>query len=244
MQNSATSKKVIIIGATSGIGKELAMLFAKAGNKVAITGRRAALLDELQSQFPKNIISSCFDVTGNENISRLKTIISELGGLDIFIYNAGYGEPSKTLDWQIEKVSNDINVNGFAEMTNHIFNYFQQHGHGQIVATSSIASIRGNSFAPAYSAGKAYMSNYMEGLHIKAKKLKLPISITDIQPGFIDTKMAKGNGRFWVAPPQKAAGQMFRAILQKRFRVYITKRWRLIAWLMKWMPGLVYDKVG
>lgn len=237
-------KKIIIIGATSGLGEALAKLYAAGNNMVAITGRRNELLQNIQSQFPNNIISSCFDVTGNDNIEQFKNLVQRLGGLDIFIYNSGYGEPAASLDWQIDKQTTAVNVNGFIEMVNHAFNYFKDQGHGQIVATSSIASVRGNSLAPAYSASKAFMSTYMEGLHIKAKKSKTPIYITDIQPGFINTKMAKGNKRFWVSSTEKATRQIFNAINKKRFRVYITKRWWLIAKLLKLMPGFIYNKIG
>jgi short-subunit dehydrogenase len=88
------------------------------------------------------------------------------------------------------------------------------------------------------------MSTYLEGLYIKIKKQRRNISITDIQPGFVDTKMAKGNGRFWVATPEKAANQIVAAIGKKRFRVSITRRWGLIASIMKWLPDFIYHRIG
>ena len=113
-----------------------------------------------------------------------------------------------------------------------------------LAATSSIAAIRGNSFAPAYSASKAYMSTYMEGLYIKAGRLKLPLYITDIQPGFVKTNMAKGPGQFWVSSVEKAAQQIYRAIKNRKRKVYITKRWWLIAKLMSIIPIFIYKKIG
>ncbi len=231
---------VIIIGATSGIGWELAKLYAAAGHTVGATGRRSHLLDNLRQLYPQQILTACFDVMGNENIFHLQQLIDQLGGLDLFIYNSGYGEVSDTPDWQIEKATVATNVNGFIEMTSYAFNYMVKQGHGQVVGTSSIASIGGNPFAPAYSASKAFMSTYLEGLHIKAKKLARAgprVVITDIQPGFVKTKMAKGKGRFWEAPPEKAARQIYSAIARRRFRVYITRRWWLVAKLLLWMPG-------
>jgi short-subunit dehydrogenase len=235
--------RVIIIGATSGIGWELAKLYATAGHTVGATGRRNHLLDDLQQLYPQQIITACFDVMGNENIFHLEQLIDKLGGLDLFIYNSGYGEVSEMPDWQIEKTTVATNVNGFVEMTSYAFNYLVKQGHGQIAGTSSIASIAGNPFAPAYSASKAFMSTYLEGLHIKARKLahgkssSTRIVITDIQPGFVKTKMAKGKGRFWEALPEKAARQIYAAISQQRFRVYITRRWWLVAKLLLWLPG-------
>lgn len=237
-------KKVIIIGATSGIGRELATLYAKIGYFVGITGRRNELLVSLQNKFPKNIVTECFDVTGKENIPHLQTLVQKLDGLDILIYNSGYGDISKELDWDIEKRTTDVNVNGFIEITCYAFNYLVNQGHGQLACISSIASIRGSSYAPAYNASKAFESNYMEGLYYKAIRLKKDIAVTDIEPGFVKTNMAKGKNRFWEATPEKAALQIYEAIKNKRKKAYITKRWRLIAWLLKWMPLFLYKKIA
>ncbi len=237
-------KKVIIIGATSGIGRELAKLYASGNCLVGVSGRRQELLDNLQQQFPDNILTECFDVTQHANIDSLKNLLQQLGGMDLFIYNSGFGDTSKTLDWEIDRETTLTNVNGFVELVNFAFNYFAKQGHGHVAGISSIASIRGNSWAPAYSASKAFMSNYLEGLHMKAAKLNLDISVTDIQPGFIKTKMAKGNGQFWVAPVEKAVKQIYRAIQYKKRRAYITRRWWLIAKMMKWMPYWIYKKFG
>lgn len=237
-------KKVIIIGATSGIGKALARLYAQNKWLVGISGRRNPLLDILQKEFPDNIVTECFDVTEKDNIECIKNLTQQLGGLDLLIYNSGYGEPSEDLNLEIDKNTTNINVNGFMEIVNFTFNYFVLEQKGQIAATSSIAGIRGNSFAPAYSASKAYMSTYMEGLYIKAKKLKLPVFITDIQPGFVQTKMAKSEKQCWVSSPEKAALQIYRAIENKKRRAYITKRWWLIAKLMYLMPIYFYKRIG
>lgn len=244
---SSSNKKVIIIGASSGIGKELAMLYARSGCTVGITGRRGELLEELKNAFPKQIETECFDVMGNDNINHLESLLQKTDGMDLFVYNSGYGEISDALDWTIERATVLTNVNGFIELVHYAFNYFVQQHHGQIAATSSIASLAGNSQAPAYSASKAFMSIYMEGLYLKAKRIKktgVHISITDIQPGFVKTKMAKGKGRFWEAPADKAAKQIYHAIEAKRFRAYITRRWWLIASLIKIIPGWLYRLFG
>ena len=237
-------KKVIIIGATSGIGRALAKIYAQANYIVGVTGRRKELLLSLQQEFPDQVIIECFDVTGTENIECLKNLLQQTGGMDLLIYNSGYGDPTASLDWETDRQTTLTNVNGFVEIVNYAFNYFVVQEHGQIAAISSIASNRGNSWAPAYSASKAYMSTYMEGLQMKAEKMKIEISTTDIQPGFVKTKMAKGNGQFWVAPVEKAAKQIFNAIHHKKRRAYITRRWWIIAKLMRLMPFWIYKKIG
>jgi short-subunit dehydrogenase len=239
--HSSSNKKIIIVGATSGIGKEIALQYAMKGYIVGVTGRRNELLNELKEKFPSQIFMQCFDVREEKNILHLQQLIDAMNGVDIFIYNAGYGEPSETLNPGIEKLVYETNVKGFVDLTAFMFNFFVQQGHGHIAATSSIASIKGLSLAPAYSASKAFMSNYMESLHMKAKKLKAKIYITDIQPGFVKTKEAK-NKQFWVASPQKAARQIIAAIAAKKWRVYITKRWWLIAQLIKYVPSSLYHR--
>lgn len=239
-----TNKKVIIIGATSGLGKALAEIYVQAGCMVGITGRRNELLQTLQQQYPSQIVTACFDVRENDAVSQLTALIHKMGGVDLFIYNAGYGDPSHDLDWEIDKVTYETNVKGFIELVNYAFNYFVQQGKGQIAATSSIAANRGNSQAPAYSASKAFMSVYMEGLHIKAAKMKTAITVTDIQPGFLATKMAKADKQFWVAPVQKAAHQIVQGIEKKKWRIYVTRRWWLIAQVMKWAPAWLYHRIG
>ena len=236
--------KIIIVGATSGIGRRMAEMYAEKGYRVGITGRRNELLNEIQQQFPTLIETECFDVRGNENISKLQSLINKLGGLDTLVYSSGIGEPSKELDWQLDKMTVDINVNGFIEISNWAFNYFVRQGHGRLATLSSIASHRGNSWAPAYSASKAFQSNYFEALAIKAKKMKKEIGIICIEPGFVNTNMAKGYKKFWVVPLEKAARQIIAGIEKKKQKVYVSKRWWLVARLMRLTPFWLYRKIG
>ncbi len=163
----------------------------------------------------------------------LKQLINEMGGMDLVVISAGVGHGNRGLEWSKERETIEVNVTGFAAVANAAFKYFSQKGGGHIVGISSIAAIRGNGSAPAYNASKAFVSNYLDGLRQKARKSKLPITITDVQPGFVDTPMLKGKGLFWVAPAAKAARQIYGAVKAKKRHVYITKRWRLIAWLLK-----------
>ena len=229
-------KKIIIVGGTSGIGKKMAELYIEEGQLVGITGRRLELLQQTKRQFPAQVEYECFDIRGKENISHIQTLVERMNGLDILVISAGNGEPSDELSWEIDKTTIETNVNGFAEIANWGFNYFIKQGHGQLATLSSIAALRGSSQAPAYSASKAFQSIYFEGLAIKAGKLKKNISITCIEPGFVDTKMARSEKIFWMVPVDKAARQIIRAIRKKKRKVYISRRWWIIAKLFKWMP--------
>ena len=237
-------KRIIIIGASSGIGRRMAELYAEKGNIVGITGRRSELLQEIKTKYPAKIETECFDVTGNENLASITSLIQKIGGLDILIYSSGIGEPVKELDWKVDKMTVDTNVNGFVEIANWGFNYFLKQGQGTMVVISSIAANRGNSWAPAYSASKSFQSNYFEALAIKAYRMKKDIAITCIEPGFVDTNMAKGNKRFWLVSLEKATRQMISAIDKKKRKVYISRRWWLIAKLMRLTPYWLFKRIG
>ncbi len=135
-------------------------------------------------------------------------------------------------------------MTGFSCIVDFSYNYFKKQGFGHFVAISSIAALRGGRDAPAYNASKAFVSNYMEGLRCKARKESKNLTITDIRPGFVDTKMAQGDGLFWVAAPDVAAKQIVGIIKRKKEVGYVTKRWRFIAWLFKIMPNKIYDKLS
>lgn len=237
-------KKIIIVGATSGIGRSLAKLFVENNFKVGITGRRTALLKEIKSEKPENYFIRTFDITGTKTIfTHLNELTLELGGLDLLIISSGTGDLNPWLDFDIEKQTIDTNVSGFTAIADWAFNYFHKQKQGHLIAISSIAGLRGNSQAPSYSATKAYQLNYLESLRIKAAKSSLPIFITDIRPGFVDTEMAKGEGLFWISPVDKAAKQIYKAIISRRKIVYVTKRWKLLACLIKILPNAIIEKI-
>lgn len=236
-------KKILIIGASSGIGKELALMYAKAGNRVGITGRRVDLLAQIQDLYPKNIEIAEHDVCKEKNQEVMERIIDKIGGLDILIISAGIGFINKELQWPLEKQTIETNVVGFTEIADIVYNYFLKQKRGHIVGISSVAGIRGIDVCPAYSASKAYITNYLEAIRKKAKKDNVNIFITSILPGFIDTRMAQGDGIFWMASVKKAARQMEKAIEKRKPVVYVTKRWRMVAYLMRILPNKIYDQI-
>ncbi len=157
--------------------------------------------------------------------------------------SAGTGDLNKNLDYDTEKKTNDLNVAAFTEIVTWAYNFFEKQGHGHLIAVTSIGGLRGSSMAPAYSASKAYQINYLEGLRQKAKKSGKPIFVTDIRPGFVDTDMAKGEGLFWVSTKEKAAKQIFDIIDRKKDIGYVTKRWAIIATILKILPNWLYNKI-
>ena len=237
-------KKAIIIGASSGIGRRLAVILSKNGYTVCATGRRGDLLRSLQSELSSGSFVRTMDVSDTENaVKTFKTITEDLGGIDLVVISAGTGHLNPDLQWNKEKDTIDVNVTGFSAMVGAAYHHFIKQRSGHLVGISSLAALRGGGDAPAYNASKAFVVSYLQGLRHKTAKLKIPIYITDIRPGFVDTAMAQGDGLFWVQSPEKAAGQIFAAIQKKRKVAYITKRWILIAWVLRLLPDAIYHKI-
>ena len=227
-------QRIIIIGATSGIGRALAKFYAETGNRVGIAGRREELLESLCAERPDRFVSKRLDVTEIDTVSeKLDELTDDLGGLDLLVISSGTGELNTTLDFGIERPTLETNVLGFTAVADWAYRYFEKRESGHLVGITSIAALLGEAAAPAYSATKAFQVNYLEALRSRAKKGSGKIAVTELRPGFVDTDMAKGDGKFWVAPVEKAANQIARAIQKRRKIAYITKRWWLIGLVLR-----------
>lgn len=236
--------RAIVIGATSGIGRGLAELLAKEGFRVGITGRRLELLESLRATNPDAFLIECMDITRvDEARSVFNRLVDRMGGVDLVVVNSGMGKRNEELSWDIDRQIIETNILGCTAVANAAMHVFFKQGFGHLVGISSIAALRGSRYVPTYPASKAYLSTYLEGLRHKVKHEKWPITITDIKPGFVDTVMAQGDYVFWRAPVQKAALQIYDAIRKKKKVAYITRRWRLIAWVQKYLPDFLYYRV-
>ena len=209
---------ILIIGATSGIGKALFEKYIIEGNRLGIVGRRAYLLDEFYQQHPDNTFTSAADITRQEEIEQaIHTLCAKLEHIDLAIVCSGTGDLNPSLDYALECPAIDTNVRGWTFVIDTLYHIFEQQGHGHLVAVTSVGGLRGEPMAPAYSATKAYQINYME-----------------------DTVMAKGDGLFWVMPVEKVAHQIISAIRKKKSKAYVTKRWHVLAIINKNLPFCLY----
>jgi len=235
-------KNALIIGATSGIGKELAKLLVADNYKVVITGRREKLLQQIKETNPDKYIVKVQDVTDLRSSEELfSELENELKTIDLIVFSSGVGNPNYKLEWDKELPTLQTNVIAATKIYGLAYNLFRKQGYGHLVGISSIASIRGNRHVPAYFASKAFQANYLESLWMKGKRSKANIIVTDIQPGFVDTSMAIGK-TFWMSTTEKATKQIYTAIKRKKKKAYITKRWRLVALLLKNVPSLLLQK--
>ena len=235
---------IVIIGATSGIGKALFEKYASGDNRICIVGRRANLLEELSWKYPSKTISVKADITNLEEIDRaINALHKEMEHIDLAIVCSGTGDINATLDYNVERPTIDTNVIGWTYVIDMFYHIFELQGHGHLVAITSAGGLRGEPMAPAYSASKAYQINYMEALRKKAYKSRRQITVTDICPGLVDTAMAKGEGLFWVMPVEKVANQIITAIRKKKSKAYVTKRWHILAIINKILPYCLYKRM-
>ena len=167
------NKKAIVFGATSGIGRELARLLEKDGYEVMITGRRKERLDALQTENPGKYIVRKHDITDLADSETLfKELPSKMQQVDLIIHNSGIGEDNFSLEWDKDLPTIETNVLGATRIYQLSYNYFKNQGFGHLVSITSIASLVGNRNVAAYHASKAYQSNYLESLWMKARKTK------------------------------------------------------------------------
>ena len=237
-------KNIIIIGATSGIGRALFEKYASDGNCIGIAGRRTHLLNELQQEYPDITVTATADITKqDETIRAIDVLCTELKHIDLAIVCSGTGDINASLDYAVERPTIDTNVTGWTFVIDTLYHIFEQQGHGHLVAITSAGGLRGEPMAPAYSASKAYQINYMEALRKKAYKSCNHILVTDIRPGLVDTAMAKGEGLFWVMPVEKVASQIVAAIRKQKSKAYVTKRWHVLADINKNLPFALYKRM-
>ena len=237
-------KTIIIIGATSGIGRALFEKYATEGNRVGIVGRRTHLLNELQQKYPDNTVTTRADITKQDEATQaIHDLHAELKDIDIAIVCSGTGDINAKLEYAKERPTIDTNIMGWTLVVDLLYHIFEQQGHGHLIAISSVGGLRGEPMAPAYSASKAYQINYMEALRKKAYKSENRIHVTDIRPGLVDTAMAKGDGLFWLMPVEKVASQIIAAIRKQKSKAYVTKRWHILGIINKSLPFTLYKRL-
>ena len=173
----------------------------------------------------------------------IHSLQENLVSIDLVIVCSGTGEINPSLDYDVECPTLDTNVTGWTFVVDMLYHIFEQQGHGHLVAITSAGGLRGEPMAPAYSATKAYQINYMEALCKKAYKAGEKIKVTDVRPGLVDTAMAKGENLFWVMPVEKVARQICKAIHRKKSKVYVTKRWYVLAVINKNLPFALYKRM-
>jgi len=239
-------KKIIIMGATSGIGREVALIYIKKGWKVGICGRRLQELYELKSLSTETIEIAQIDITTPNAPIILLDLIKRLDGMDIYFHSSGIGKQNHTLDSNIEIETLRTNGEGFVRMIDTAFNYFRDNSEeGHIVAITSIAGTKGIGVAPSYSATKRFQNTYLQCLSQLIQMKKLNIHITDIRPGFVATNLLNDNYKYpMVLSPEKVAKKIVKAI-EKKQRIHIIDwKYRILTFLWQLIPNHIWEHLN
>ena len=232
-------KRAIVIGASSGIGKEVAKLLIKDGWTVGVAARRVDMLKELSADATEQI-----DVTKEDATERLQTLISRLGGMDLFFYASGIGKQNRELKEDIELATMQTNGLGFTRMIGEAYRYFTEQGHGHIAAITSIAGTKGLGPAPSYSATKAMQNVYLQALEQQANARGLKIHFTDIRPGFVDTALLSGDFHYpMMLKPEKVAKEIITAINRHQHIRVIDWKYRLLTAFWRRIPRCLWRQI-
>lgn len=233
-------KKVIIIGATSGLGREVALIYIAQGWKVGIAGRRKAELESLRAINPTQVSAQVLDVTQEDATEKLKALIEQVGGMDVFLLSSGIGKQNYTLQVDIELATAATNVEGFIRMTNAAYHYFEQQGHGHLAVISSIAGTKGLGAAAAYSATKGFQNIYMDALDQLARMQKLNIRFTDIRPGFVATPLLKDDSYPMLMKAPIVAQDIVNAIERRKRTAIIDWKYRILVFFWRMIPKWIW----
>ena len=240
-------KKVIwITGASSGIGKALALKFANENWSVAISARRENILKEI-SESHENIKSFPLDVTDRAKCKEVfEQIKSHYGDVDICFFSTGTWDPKKEKDIDIDQMKKVMNVNFFGTLNciKAVEKYFKEKNNGHISIVSSIAGYRGLPNSTGYGASKAALNNLAESLYFDFGRYNVRVSL--VSPGFIKTPMTDKN-EFkmpFLKTAEYAADKIYKGLINSSsFEIDFPKELTLILKFLKILPDSLYFKL-
>jgi len=236
-------KTIWITGASTGIGKALAIKFANNGWNVAASARREELLKDLNNT-NKNIHPYPLDVTKIDNCkSTAELIIKDLGQIDICVFGTGMHDPQSEKKFNLEKIRQIMEVNYFGTMNsiNSIYEYFSERKNGHISIISSVAGYRGLPAAGAYCASKSALISFAESLYFDMIRKNVKVSV--ICPGFIKTPMTDQN-EFpmpMIKSAEYAADKIYLGILKRSgFEIHFPKTFTFLMKIIQILPNWLY----
>ena len=237
-------KKAIVVGASSGIGHEVARLLIIQGWAVGVAARRIDKLTDLQAMAPERVYTTHIDVTNEEAETSLQQLIKRMEGLDLYFHAAGIGWQNPSLNADIELKTMKTNAVGFTRMIGCAYRYFANNGGGHIACITSIAGTKGLGPAPSYSATKAMQNTYLQALEQLAVCKQHNIHFTDIRPGFVDTPLLAGTSHLpMLMSTEKVARSIIKAINHRRHICVIDTRWCLLTFFWRLIPNWIWRRM-
>ena len=238
------TKRAVIMGATSGLGYEVARLLLADGWKLGLAGRREENLKKLQSEFPKQVCIKAIDVKDSNADKELLSLIDELGGMDMYFHSSGIGYQNANLDADIELNTLETNGTGFTRLVGTAFRYFKEKGKGHIAVISSIAGTKGLGVAPAYSATKRFQNTYIDALEQLTGMQKLNIRFTDIRPGFVATSLLNDGKNYPMLMKTPYAAKLIVKALRRNKRIAVIDwKYSILVFFWRLIPRCIWKRM-
>lgn len=237
--------KIIIMGASSGIGLSVADAFAKRGIKVGLAARHTQPLHDLKKRYPEFVEYESIDITHRDAPTKLNELINKLGGMDIYFHVSGIGYDNPTLDPEREAEMINTNSSAFARMLSAAYSYFKESGHkGRIAAITSVAGTNGIGQMSAYSASKKCAQTYMIALEQRANSEGVKIKFTDIRPGWIQTPLLKENRSYPLEMTlEEAVPEIIKAIVKAPRVAVVNWKWNVLIGLWRMVPNCIWVRM-
>ncbi len=233
--------KAIVMGASSGMGREVARLLLAEGWQVGVAARRADELERIRAEYPEQTSVAVIDVTDDAAGGQLLNLADRMGGMDLYFHSAGIGKQNPDVDADIELRTVATNGVGFTLMIDAAFSYMASHGGGHIAAITSVAGTKGLGMAPSYSATKAFQNTYLQALEQLANMRRLDIRFTDIRPGFVATDLLDDQHHYpMLMPVQATARRIVKAVMAGRHVAVVDWRYRVLVALWRRVPRCIW----
>ena len=243
-EKAETLRRAVVVGASSGIGRSVAILLLKDGWHVGIAARRSEPLEEIRRAFPNAVTLCSIDITEADAPQRLQQMIEDMGGIDLYFHSSGYGSYNVELLEELEEKTVLTNALGFTRMVDAAYSYFRSSGRkGHIAAITSIAGTKGLGAAPSYSATKRFQWTYLEALEQNAAITGTDVSFTDIRPGFVDTAFLSGKAYPMLLDKDDVAQSIVEAVKRHRRVVTIDFRYRILCFFWHLIPSAVWRRI-
>lgn len=241
-------KRIVIIGASSGLGARIATDFAAAGWRVGIAARRADRLKDIKALYPAQIEYLEIDVTAQDAVEKFYNLIELIDGMDILLYAAGVGFCDPELDLVKLNDTLQTNVVGYARILAAAYKYYRNTANlhtGQIAAITSIAGTRGIGISAAYSSSKRFQQMFMDSLEQLAYTQRVNVKFTDIRPGFIRTELLDEKRDYpMIMSVDYVCPKIEEAILRRKRRVTIDSRWKVVVGLWRLIPRCLWKRIN
>lgn len=243
--------RAIIIGATSGIGREVARSLAQRGVVLGIAGRRAERLEELVAEFgSERIFTAVMDVREESATEALDSLIRKVGAPDLLLYASGIGKQNPELNEEVECQTVLTNSLGMVRIVDHFLNYVKREPRynakhkAHIAVITSVAGTMGMGSAPAYSATKSMQSSYLVALAQHARMERIPAIFSDIRPGFVATEILNPEKRYpMLISVERAAEHILRGLRHRRRIITFDWRFKLLTLFWRLIPRCLWERI-